>query len=92
MFAGLAPIELFAMAERDLVSSLRSFTPLTAAQAEAIRPNRIDIHVAREGDTWESLAERGRGAIRPATLAIMNGATLKEQPRPGQRLKIVVAG
>jgi hypothetical protein len=30
--------------------------------------------------------------IKPATLAIMNGLSSREQPRPGQRLKIVVGG
>jgi predicted Zn-dependent protease len=93
MYAGLAPAQIFSRAERDLVASVRSFRPLTAAQAEAIQPSRIDLYTAREGDTWESLAERyAPGVIKPATLAIMNGLSSREQPRPGQRLKIVVGG
>jgi predicted Zn-dependent protease len=93
MVAGLAPAQLFARAERDLTAGVRSFRALTAAQAEAIRPDRIDLYTARAGDTWESLVERyAPGAITPATLAIMNGASSREQPRAGQRLKIVVAG
>jgi predicted Zn-dependent protease len=92
MVAGLAPVQLFGPAERDLTASVRSFRPLTAAQAEAIRPDRIQIYTAREGETWESLAERfGRNVIRPETLAAMNGSSSREGPRPGQRLKIVVA-
>ena len=92
MVAGLAPVQLFGPAERELTTSVRSFRPLTAAQAEAIRPDRIQIHTAREGETWELLAERfGRNVIRPATLAAMNGSSIREQPRSGQRLKIVVA-
>jgi len=93
MVAGLAPEQLFNRAERDLTASVRSFRALTAAQAEAIRPDRIELYTARAGDTWEALAERySRGAITPATLAVMNGASGGEQPRAGQRLKIVVAG
>jgi predicted Zn-dependent protease len=93
MVAGLAPVQLFARVERELTAGVRSFRALTAAQAEAIRPDRIELYTARAGDTWESLAERySRGAITPSTLAIMNGAADGEQPRSGQRLKIVVAG
>jgi predicted Zn-dependent protease len=93
LVAGLAPVSLFDRAERELTVSVRSFRPLTAAQAEAIRPDRVQLYTARDGDTWESLVERyGRGAISPATLAIMNGSSSRDQPRAGQRLKIVVAG
>jgi predicted Zn-dependent protease len=93
MVAGLAPTQLFERAERELTTTIRSFRPLTAAQAEAIRPNRVDLYTAREGDTWQSIAERqGKGLIKPTTLAIMNGHAVNDQPRPGERLKIVVAG
>jgi predicted Zn-dependent protease len=93
MFAGLTPTQNFARSQQVLAASLRSFRPLTAAQAEAIQPNRIDLYTAREGDTWESIVERfGRGIVTPSTLAVMNGSSSKERPRPGQRLKIVVAG
>lgn len=93
LIAGLAPVEIFARSERAISSSVQSFRSLSASQAEAIRPNRIDLYTARTGDTWEALVERNaNGAISPATLAAMNGATLREQPQPGQRLKIVVVG
>jgi len=92
MIAGIARAQLFGRAERDLSATVRSFRPLTAAQAEAIRPNRIDLYTAREGDTWESIAERQGGIVKAATLAVMNGSDSRERPRPGQRLKIVVAG
>jgi predicted Zn-dependent protease len=73
--------------------SLRTFRPLSRAEAESIRPNRIGLYVARGGDTWQSIAEgAGRGLVKAATLAIMNGHAVTDQPRPGQRLKIVVAG
>ena len=93
MIAGLAPAGIFGQVERDLTSSVRSFRPLTAAQAEDIRPNRVDLYVAREGDSWESIAERqGKGFVKPTTLAIMNNHGVNDPPRPGERLKIVVAG
>lgn len=93
MVAGLAPAQAFNEAEPEFTPAIRSFRALTAAQAEAIRPNRIDLYTARQGDTWQSIAERaGEGIIKPSTLAIMNGHAVADQPRPGERLKIVVAG
>jgi predicted Zn-dependent protease len=93
MIAGLASAQLYDSAERDFSASIRSFRPLTAAEAEQIRPNRIDLYTAREGDTWQSIAERqGKGVVKATTLAIMNGREPSEQPRAGERLKIVVGG
>lgn len=64
-----------------------------AAAACALNPDRIDLYTARQGDTWASIAERvGKGIIKPSTLAIMNGRAAGDQPRPGDRLKTVVAG
>jgi predicted Zn-dependent protease len=66
---------------------------MTRAEAEGIRPNRIDLYTARHGDSWQSIAEHeGRGVVKASTLAIMNGHTVTDQPRPGERLKIVTAG
>jgi len=93
MIAGLSPIQIFSRVERDLTRSVRSFRPLSASQAESIRPNRIDFYTARSGDTWESIVERNaRGIITPAALAVMNGFSPSEQPPVGRRLKIVVGG
>jgi predicted Zn-dependent protease len=93
LFAGLAPAADYQRAERELNSGIRTFRPLSAAEAERIQPNRIDLYTARSGDTWQSIAERaGKGIIRAETLAIMNGHAPAEPPRSGERLKIVVAG
>jgi predicted Zn-dependent protease len=93
LVAGIAPEALFARAEPAIAASLRTFSPISRAEAEDIHPNRIDLYTAREGDTWQSIAERaGEGVVKPSTLAIMNGHAESEQPRAGERLKIVVAG
>jgi predicted Zn-dependent protease len=92
MVAGIAPDTAFAEVEPTMTRSIQSFRPLTRAEAEDIHPNRIDLYTARSGDTWQSIAAgAGRGLIRPATLAIMNGREPNDQPRPGDRLKIAVA-
>ena len=47
----------------------------------------------RDGETWQSIAQNaGESIIPPNTLAIMNGFPVNEQPRPGDRIKIVVEG
>ena len=93
LFAGIAPATSYERVVGELNEGLQSFRPLSAAESERIQPNRIDLYTARAGDTWQSIAERqGKGVIRPETLAIMNGRTLAEAPRSGERLKIVVAG
>ena len=65
---------------------------LTAMEAEAIRPNRVDLYVVRAGDTWASIADRSGGVVKPNTLAVMNNASPTSQPEVGTRIKIVVAG
>jgi predicted Zn-dependent protease len=70
--------------------SAQQYSRATGAQLGLVLGN---LYTARDGDTWASIAERaGKGIIRPSTLAIMNGRAPGEQPRPGDRLKIVVAG
>ena len=83
---------MFSPLDDSILRSIRSFAPLTAAEAEAVHPNRVDIYVVREGDSWPSIAERSGGVIKPSTLAIMNGAEPNSQPIVGKRIKIVVGG
>ena len=92
IIVGLAPADVFRQADNAFTSSIRSFRSLSAAEAENIRPSRVDLYVVRAGDTWASIAERGGGIIKPAALAVMNNAAAGSQPQPGTRIKIVVAG
>lgn len=93
LLGGLAKPEVFQRLERDFTATIRSFRPLGREEADDIRPNRIDLYVARSGDTWQSIAERvGKGLVTARTLAIMNNHAVTDQPRPGERIKIVVAG
>ena len=92
MLGGLTAPNLFQQSDAAFNASIRSFRALTAAEAENIRPNRVDIYVVRQGDTWASIAERSGGTIRPATLAVMNGAEPSSAPQVGSRIKIVVGG
>jgi len=92
LVAGFAAPAIFDPLDSAMLTSIRSFKPLTADEAAAVHPNRIDIYVVRPGDSWQSIAERSGGVIKPATLAVMNGAEPNSQPMVGSRIKIVVGG
>jgi predicted Zn-dependent protease len=92
MIAGIVAPDLFQQADPAFTSTIRSFRQLSSAEAEAIRPYRVDLYVVRQGDTWAGLAERSGGNIKPATLAIMNGSNPGSAPAVGTRIKIVVEG
>jgi predicted Zn-dependent protease len=66
---------------------------MSQAEADAVQPNLLDLYVVREGDSWQSIAQRaGGGLVSALALATMNGHAIDAQPRPGERIKIVVAG
>jgi predicted Zn-dependent protease len=92
LLAGLAPANQFQAAQAEFANAIRSFRELSASQAASIRPNRVDIYTVRGNDTWASIAERSGGLIKPDTLAIMNNYEPKQQPKAGDRIKVVVAG
>ena len=90
---GIAPEDFFERVESSFTRSIESFRALTPGDAESIRPNLIALYTAKAGDTWQAIAgQAGKDIVKPTTLAIMNGHAVGDQPRPGERLKIVVAG
>jgi predicted Zn-dependent protease len=92
LVAGLVAPTAFDQVDGVFTTAIRSFRPLSAAEAEAIRPSRVDFYTVRDGDSWVSLAERSGGLIKAATLAVMNSADPTAAPRVGTRIKIVVTG
>jgi predicted Zn-dependent protease len=92
VIAGLVSADVFQQADAAFSQAIRSFRGISAAEAENIRPNRVDFYVVRAGDTWAGIAERSGGIVTPATLAVMNNAAPGSQPQPGRRIKIVVGG
>jgi predicted Zn-dependent protease len=90
---GIAEPQAYPLVEADFNTAIRSFRMLERREADDVRPNRVDLYTARDGDTWQSIAERaGKGYVKASTLAIMNNHTMDEQPKAGERIKIVVAG
>jgi len=92
LLAGLAPANQFGSVQAQFANSIRSFKELSASQAASIRPNRVDIYTVRGGDTWDAISRRGGGLVKPDTLAIMNNYEPSQQPRAGDRIKVVVEG
>ena len=90
---GLAEAQAYDRIESEFNESIRSFRPLSDAEAEDIRPNRLRFYTVRAGDTWQSIAQdAGAGIVPSNTLAIMNGFPVNEQPRAGERIKVAVEG
>ena len=93
ILAGLAPPKQFQAAQEEIVASIQSFRSLSRTEAAAIKPNRVDLYVVRAGDTWQSIARRsGDDTVKASTLAIMNNSDPEQQPRPGDRIKVIVEG
>jgi len=91
--AGFAPESEFDQVDRVVDPSVRTFRELSASEASRIRPNVLAFYTVREGDSWQSIAQRaGQGITSAATLAIMNGFEVSVQPQAGERVKIVVSG
>jgi predicted Zn-dependent protease len=90
---GIAQPEAYPRVLNDFDAAIRSFRALERDEASNLRPNRVDLYTARAGDTWQSIAQReGKGYVKASTLAIMNNHAVDDQPKAGERLKIVVAG
>lgn len=92
LLGGFAPRDQFARIDRAIDASIRSYRPLSPNEAAGIRPNRLDFYTVRPGDTWQSISSRGGGLVRANELAIMNNYGVSDQPKPGERIKIVVEG
>ena len=91
--AGFAPDADFALTDREIGPAVQSFRQLSAQEASAIRPNRLQFYTVKPGDSWQSIAARqGRNMVSAATLAIMNDHEVFEQPSAGLRIKIIVEG
>ena len=91
LVAGLAPINDFERVRGPFGMSIGTFRELSQQEADQLEPDRIDFHVVRDGETWESIAGMS-GNVRPASLAIMNGYDPTMPPRVGDRIRVVVGG
>ena len=89
LLAGIAKPDAFAGVDGQFQEALRSFRELTAREASDVRPNVLATYTARPGDSWESIAAAHGHVARAATLAIMNGHAVNDQPVPADVVKVV---
>ena len=73
--------------------SLRSFRPLTAAEAASLRPSRIELVPVRAGDTVDTFVRQMQVDGDPGALfVLLNGLDRGRTLRPGDQVKIVRRG
>jgi predicted Zn-dependent protease len=76
--------------ERAFRQTLESVREVTPAEARDLRPSRLRIVTAREGDTAESLAGGMGGADRPLERFLMlNGLARGDTPKAGEPYKVI---
>jgi predicted Zn-dependent protease len=78
-------------ADRAFEKSIQSFRRLSLAEIKAATPLRLSIRTVRPGDTVERLARGMAVPDRPVErFRVINGLGPKEQPKPGDLVKLVV--
>jgi len=92
MVGGMTPRSQYSTQRDTFASSIATFAPIGREDAARIRPNRLGFATVREGETWESIAKRTGGLIKPRALAILNDVAPETPPVAGRRVKVVVAG
>ena len=92
-FLFLVPVQLVSQLDGELRQTVNSFHRLSAQEAAALRPLRIQVAQVRPGDTIESLAERTAFADHKLQrFMVLNGLREGASLRPGQLIKLVVEG
>jgi predicted Zn-dependent protease len=73
--------------------SLRSFEPLSAAEAATLRPLRIDVVTVQPGQTVDDFVRQMAVERDPAGyFALLNGLDRGRTLRPGDQVKVVRQG
>jgi predicted Zn-dependent protease len=94
-FASGTAFHFLAITPQNSVSTFeplfRSMRRLTAAESAAIKPRKVDVIVARSGDTVASLSNRmAYTSYREERFRTLNALRVGEPVRSGQRYKLIV--
>ena len=82
--------EQTASMSRELRDTTYSFRKLSQAEAAALKPFRIRIHIVRPGETPESLAARMPfESYAMQRFLVLNGMQPGEALKPGRKVKLV---
>ena len=77
--------------QRALESTLASFHRMTPTEVARLRPLRLDVIAAREGETVGDLAVRMHGTERKLQLLrLLNGLEASDSLTTGQLVKVVI--
>src|SRR5512134_3871600 len=77
--------------QNEFKDTAMSFRQLSAQEAAAVKPWRIDVVSVQPGDTVESLGARmAVDSHEVETFRVLNGLSAGERLTPGQQVKIVV--
>jgi predicted Zn-dependent protease len=89
-FLFITPPDLTERRSNALRETTYSFRQLTAREAEALEPLRIQVVTVQPGDTVESLAKQMPFAdYREQRFRVLNGLTEDARLTPGQKVKII---
>ena len=88
-FVFLTPPNRTGQLREALQETTYSFRRLSADEAAAIRPLRIDIVTVRTGDTLESLGRRMATSLPLETFQVLNGLSPTDRLTPGRKVKLV---
>ena len=70
-----------------------SLRRLSASEAAAIRPRRVDVVTVKSGDTVASLARRmAYSSYQAERFQVLNRLAANSRLTPGQKVKLVVYG
>jgi predicted Zn-dependent protease len=87
----LTPPSLTGQLSTELQRTTYSFKRLTAAEARAIKPLRVDVITVRKGDSAEALAARMPfDSFRLERFLTLNGLRRGQTPPPGEKVKVIV--
>jgi predicted Zn-dependent protease len=88
-FVGITP----AASSTALDTLYRSVRRLSAAEAAAIKPKRIDVVTVKSGDTIEKMAARmAYPTFQTERFTVLNALRPGASLQPGQKVKIVING
>jgi predicted Zn-dependent protease len=87
----LTPPSLTGKLATELRRTTYSFKRLTAAEARAIKPLRVDVVTVGKGDSAESLATRMPfNSYRQERFLALNGLDRGQEPAIGEKVKVIV--
>jgi len=91
-FLGAAPRESAGPLPAALRQTVFSFRPISATEAAAVRPWRLNVVQVRSGDTAYGLSQRFPfESLKQERFLVLNGLVANQPLRTGTRVKLVVA-